>query len=49
MQNGFIESFNGRLRDQFLNENAVHHGGAGPHRSLDKARGLQRRLARTPN
>jgi transposase InsO family protein len=41
MQNAFIESFNGRLRDEFLERDLVLHPGAGPDRSVRLEGGLQ--------
>jgi len=42
MQNGFAESFNGRLRDEFLNE-TMFRSGACPRGARRLAGGLQRR------
>jgi putative transposase len=38
MQNGYIESFNGRMRDELLNESPVHRSGSGPpaHRRMGR-------------
>jgi transposase InsO family protein len=41
MQNACVESFNGRLRDEFLNE-TLFNAGAGPDRSGRVEGGLQR-------
>ena len=36
MQNGFVESFNGRLRDECLNEHLfANEGGAADHRRME--------------
>ena len=43
MQNAFIESFNGRLRDELLNETSVHVTCPGPRRAWMLAGRLQRR------